>query len=90
MAELRKREGKNKFKQIKTQTSTSEDETVQSSSESRGQAGTSSRVSQSERSLTGKTTSTQSNRERVNIAMQITFVVPIRQVTPTGPGGASC
>lgn len=90
MAELKKREGKNKFKQVKTQTSTSSDETSQSSSETRGQTGTSKRVSESVRASNGKTIQTQNNRERVNVAMQITFTVPIRQITPTGPGGASC
>lgn len=90
MAELRKRNGKNKFKQVRTQVSTSEDETVQASSESRGQTGTSKRVSETVRALEGKTVQTQNNRERVNIGMQITFTVPIRQITPTGPGGASC
>lgn len=90
MAELRKREGKNKFKQVKTQTSTSSDETVQSSDEKRGQTGTSRRVSETVRNLEGKTVSKQSDRQRVNVGMQITFTVPIRQITPTGPGGASC
>ena len=90
MAELKIREGKNKFKQVKTQVSTSEDDTVQSSSESRGQEGTSKRVSESVRSTIGKTTQTQSDRQRVNIAMQVTFTVPIRQITPTSPGGGSC
>lgn len=90
MAELRKRNGKNKFKQVRTQVSTSEDETVQASSESRGQTGTSKRVSETVRALEGKTVQTQNNRERVNIGMQITFTVPIRQITPTGPGGSSC
>ena len=90
MSNLSKREGKNKFKKVKTQTSTSSDETAQSSLETRGQTGTSKRVSETVRALEGKTVSTQSNRERVNIAMQITFTVPIRQITPTGPGGASC
>ena len=90
MSNLSKREGKNKFKQVKTQTSTSSDETAQSSLETRGQTGTSKRVSETVRALEGKTVQTQSNRERVNIAMQITFTVPIRQITPTGPGGASC
>lgn len=90
MAELKKREGQNKYKQVKTQVSASEDDSTQDSLETRDQEGTSKRVSESVRALTGKTVQTQSNRERVNIAMQITFVVPIRQITPTGPGGQSC
>ena len=90
MSDLKKREGENKFKQVKTSTSAGTDNTTQESTETRDTEGTSRRVAETVRALSGKTTQTQSNREKVNIGFEITFTVPILQNTPIDPSAGSC
>lgn len=89
MSNLIKENRKTEFNEKQSAISNGTDTSSVTQREANQQAGTSKRVSESERSLTGRTTTTKSSRERVNIGAQITFTVPIRITTPIAPG-ASC
>jgi hypothetical protein len=89
MSDLVKHVEKTQFNEAQTGQSTSKDTSTSSQHELGEQTNSSKRTAMTERALTGKTVTTNSNRERVNIGAQINFTVPIRITTPVAPG-ASC
>lgn len=89
MSDLVRHDEETKFNEKQVGSSKGTDTTNSSQREEGQQTGTSKRVAESERSLTSRSTTTNNNRERVNIGAQITFTVPIRITTPIAPG-ASC